>query len=84
VNYEKDQILCNQGDKIEHMYIIVSGLVSITCTMDNFPVVIEYLTAGSSLHGEAFLQGDKMDVVAKCESKVTVYALKVDAFYLLS
>lgn len=55
VSYEKDIILADLGDKIDKMHIIVSGSLKIIANLDNFPVTIDVLTAGSSLNGDAFL-----------------------------
>jgi len=75
INLEKGGYLYKINDTASQLFIIQSGCVEVTHTVENEPFVIEKLCRGSIINHRSFLLADDNDTDGRCASTVVVFAL---------
>lgn len=76
--FEKGSFIFREKDKSNAMFILKSGIVEITCKVEDQDLVIERLYRGSIINHRSFLIADTSDISARCASTVTLFYMTYD------
>ena len=60
---EKGNILLNEGDKVQSIFIVLSGTLEVSSSFEDNPFIIERLHQGSILNYRVIFNGDEMQSV---------------------